>query len=119
MNLETAPTHRLPPSEIELSTNRPCHGPKVVFRKGAHLSQKPLFGDGGDLVGHGLLAFACHVDIGLRGVEAGDLAGDRHDLEPVQHRVRGVVAHDDGWAGFLDFPAKRRIKGDQPDIAAT
>ncbi len=96
-------------SEIKLDVNRPRDGFEIVFGKRAKLPQKPSLRDGGDLVGHGFPAFTCDVDIGFRGIEAAHLAGNRHDLEPVQQRVRGVVAEDDRWAGLLDFTADGRI----------
>ena len=43
-------------------------------------------------------------------VQARNITRDWHYLNAIQNLVGGVVAHDDGWSGLLDFPADRRAE---------
>ncbi len=112
-------TYKRQRSETKLDANYSRYGLKVTSRKGGQVSKKALFGDCGNLVGHGLPSFACHIDIGFCRVKRGYLTGDRHDLEPVEQRVGRVVAQDHRRPSLLNLTSQGWIKRNQPDVAST
>jgi hypothetical protein len=54
------------------------------------------------LIGHGFALLPIEGDVGLTGIEAIDIAGERNDLDSVQEFIGGIIADNDCGALFPD-----------------
>jgi len=102
----------------ELYLDDPFHGLKIGFREFTDDIGKPLFADGGNLVGHGFVLPIIQGDIRFTRIESINTAREGNDLDTIQEAVRNIVADDHGWPLFLDLTTKRRVKVHPPDLTA-
>src|SRR5438309_1570454 len=71
-----------------------------------------------ELVGHSLVLAAAELHVSLTGIEAPDVARERHDLKAIEVAVRYIVAHNDRRALPTDFASDRWAEAYPPDLTA-
>src|SRR6185437_5137771 len=70
------------------------------------------------LVGHCLVLLPSDLHIRFAGIESFHVGGERHNLNPVEMFVGGIVAYDHGRAFLAYLAANRRLEADPPDLTA-
>src|SRR5439155_18499414 len=67
-------------------------------------------------VRHGFARLSPDMHQGLARIQAIDVRAQGHDLDAVQHSIRGVVADDHGGPPFADLATTGRIKVNPIDV---
>ena len=91
-------------SDSELQSDRARDGSDVLAVEASEALAKTELTDRGELVGHRFTLLVVPRDVGTRGADAADIAGERHDLHAARFAVGRVVADDDGR-----LPGARRM----------
>ena len=104
--------------EVELDSDHPFDGLDVGTIKLTHLILQSLLAHGRKLIGHRLVLNLVHHYVRFAGVEAINLAGEGHDLNPIEQPVSDVITDDNSRAFLLNLAAHRGRKVDPPDLTA-
>gem|GEM_PF-5242093 len=96
--------------KTELDSERTLYLSQFMTVDASQARAQTLFGDGCDLISHGLGQFAMDVNIGFAWIQPINIGSQRNHLNAVQCFVRSVVAGDDNRSGFSDFPTDGWIK---------
>jgi len=89
-----------------LYANGPLDRGNVARSQATEAATEALAAHRCDLVRHGLPAFSVERDVRFRGIEVVNAAGEWNHLNPVEHRIGGVIADNDRWTGLADFAAQ-------------
>lgn len=101
----------------QLNFDYPINGLHICTGEASNQILDPCLRYGHQLIGHRLAFLTTDSDDSFTWVDTTGIAGQRHDLDTVERCVRGIVANNNGWPGFADFAAYRRIEINPPDLA--
>jgi hypothetical protein len=79
---------------------------------------EPHFTHSGELICHRLALLALEGDQRLARIQAPHVAREWDDLHAIQILIGRVIAQNDRWTLFANFPTHRRVEVDPPDFTA-
>jgi hypothetical protein len=90
------------------------HSFEIRSGDGANPRPETFFADRRELIRHSFALLAVQRDIGLAGIQPGDIARQWNDLNPIEMLVGSIIADDYSRTTLPDFAADGGIKVDPP-----